>query len=68
MSLPYMLGLKGDKVFESSEGYLVANKKLAQEYKEKFFNNDKLKTGIKWQGKTYYDKDGVWFHKERRTI
>lgn len=59
MSLPYMLGLKGDKVFESSEGYLVANKKLAQEYKEKFFNNDKLKIGIKWQGNTYYDKDRV---------
>ena len=59
MSLPLLLGLKGDKVFESSEGYLVANKDLAQEYKRKYFNNDKLRIGIKWQGNTYYDKDRV---------
>lgn len=59
LSLPYLLGLKGDNVFESSEGYLHANQKLAEEYKEKYFNNDKFKIGIKWQGNTYYDKDRV---------
>ena len=59
MSLPYLLGLKGNAVFESPEGYLKVNADLAQEYKEKFFDNDKLKIGIKWQGNTYYDKDRV---------
>ena len=59
MSLPYLLGLKGKKVFETPEGYLIANKELVQKYKEKYFNNDKLKIGIKWQGNTYYDKDRV---------
>ena len=33
LSLPYLLGLKGDKVFESPEGYLVANETLVEEYK-----------------------------------
>lgn len=59
LSLPYLLGLKGNKVFEASEGYLNADFELANEYKEKFFNNDKFKIGIKWQGNTYYDKDRV---------
>lgn len=59
MSLPYLLGLKGNKVFESPEGYLGFDQKLAEEYKEKYFNTDKIKIGIKWQGNTYYDKDRV---------
>ena len=59
LSLPYLLGLKGNKVFESSEGYLNANEELVNEYKDKYFNNNKLKVGIKWQGNTFYDKDRV---------
>jgi len=59
MSLPYLLGLKGNKVFESPEGYLYPETHMINEYKEKFFNNDALKVGIKWQGNTYYDKDRV---------
>lgn len=59
LSLPYLLGLKDNEVFEASEGYLHANEKLVEEYKEKYFNNDKLKIGIKWQGNTYYDTDRV---------
>lgn len=59
LSLPYLLGLKGDSVFESSDGYLSANTNLVQEYKERYFNNDKLKIGIKWQGNTYYDQARV---------
>ena len=59
LSLPYLLGLKGNNVFESPEGYLTADANLAEEYKEKYFNNDKIKIGIKWQGNTYYDKDRV---------
>lgn len=59
LSLPYLLGLKGDRVFESTEGYLSANTELVEQYKTKYFNTDKLKIGIKWQGNTYYDKDRV---------
>lgn len=59
LSLPYLLGLKGNKVFESSEGYLQADESLIEEFREKYFNNDKLKIGIKWQGNTFYDKDRV---------
>ena len=59
MSLPYLLNVKGNKVFEASEGYLYADSELAKEYQAKYFNNDKLKIGIKWQGNTYYDKARV---------
>ena len=59
MSIPYLLGLKGNKVFEASDGYLKADMELAEEYRNKFFNNDKIKIGIKWQGNTFYDKDRV---------
>lgn len=59
LSLPYLLGLRGGKVFEKSEGYINANIELVEEFKEKFFNNDSLKIGIKWQGNTYYDQDRV---------
>lgn len=59
LSLPYLLGLKGNKVFEASEGYLSANPDLVNEYKSKYFDNNMLKVGIKWQGNTYYDQDRV---------
>ena len=59
LSLPYLLKLKGDRVFAYPEGYLKADEKLAKEYKEKYFNNDKIKVGIKWQGNTYFDMDRV---------
>jgi len=59
MSLPHLLGLKGNKMFEGSEGYFRANPEMVKEYKEKFFNNDEIKIGIKWQGNTYYDMDRV---------
>lgn len=59
LSLPYLLKLKGDKVFAYPEGYIRPNKELAAEYKKKFFDNNKIKVGIKWQGNTYYDQDRV---------
>ncbi len=59
LSLPYLLGLKGNRMFESPEGYLYADMTLANEYKTRYFDNDKLKIGIKWQGNTYYDQDRV---------
>lgn len=59
LSLPYLLKLKGDKVFAYSSGYLKPNMQMVEEYKQKYFNNDKIKVGIKWQGNTYYDFDRV---------
>ena len=59
LSLPHLLGLKGSAVFESSNGYMKANPELFDFYKENFFNNDKFKIGIKWQGNTFYDTDRV---------
>ena len=59
LSLPYILGLKGDDVFAYSQGYLKADEKLVEEYKATYFDNDKIKVGIKWQGNTYYDVDRV---------
>ena len=59
MSLPYILGLKNDDVFAYSGGYLRADKEKTEMYQKKFFNNDKIKIGIKWRGNTYYDKDRV---------
>lgn len=59
LSLPYLLGLKGDKVFAYPEGYIRPNVSLAEMYKKRYFNNDKIKVGIKWQGNTYYDQDRV---------
>ena len=59
MSLPYLLGLKDEKVFESSEGYLSADMDLAEQYRKEYFDNNKIKIGFKWQGNTYYDKDRV---------
>ncbi len=52
MSLPYFLGLNNETIFYASEGFLKAVPKKSQWYKDKFFNNDKLKIGIKWQGNT----------------
>lgn len=59
LSLPYALGLKNDDVFAFSGGYLYAENGLKDEYKSKYFNNDKIKIGIKWQGNTYTETDRV---------
>lgn len=59
MSLPYLLGLKGEDVFTAREGFLRYNLELAEEYNERFFKNNNTKIGIKWQGNTYYDKDRI---------
>ena len=53
------MGVKGNKIFESSEGYLCTSQELVDEYQEKIFNNDLIKIGIKWQGNTFYDQDRV---------
>ncbi len=59
LSIPYVLGLKTEEMFISRDGYLKADNEKVAEYKKTFFNNDKFKIGIKWQGNTYYETDRV---------
>lgn len=60
LSVPYVLGLEGDDVFiHHDDGYLKANPAKVNYYKERYFDNDKFKVGIKWQGNTYYDTERV---------
>ena len=60
LSIPYVLGKTGDDMFvHHDDGYLKANPAKINYYKERYFNNDKFKIGIKWQGNTYYDKERV---------
>ena len=46
-NLPYTL--KKELDFPFSEGYLIPDKKRIQQFKEKYFNTDKLKVGICWE-------------------
>ncbi len=46
-NLPYTL--KMETKFPLSEGYLCADEKKVLEYKEKYFNTDKLKVGLCWE-------------------
>lgn len=57
MSIPYALKLFEEKDIPFKDKYLKANPEKVQDYKEKYFNNDKLKIGIKWQGNAEYDKN-----------
>ena len=60
LSIPYVLGKKGNDMFiHREDGYLKANPAKIQYYKERYFDNNKFKIGIKWQGNTYYDKERV---------
>lgn len=55
MSLPYLLKLNIEEDIPFKEGYLKANPDKVKIYKNKFFNNENFKIGIKWQGNTIYD-------------
>jgi ADP-heptose:LPS heptosyltransferase len=60
LSVPYVLGLENDELFiHHDDGYLKANPAKIQYYKERYFNNNKFKIGIKWQGNTHYDLERV---------
>ena len=59
LSLPYRLGLKGDDIFASREGYIVPDMNLVEEYHKQYFNTDAIKVGIKWRGNTFFDKERV---------
>lgn len=60
LSIPHVMGKKGDDMFvHHNDGYIKANPAKIAYYKERYFNNDKFKIGIKWQGNTFYDKERV---------
>ena len=59
LSLPYLLGLDETNMFISSDGYMKPDPKKKEFYKQKFFNNNKTKIGIKWQGNTASETDRV---------
>ena len=52
MSLPYYLGLDNKTIFYGHDKFLNAVPKKVRQYKEIYFNNNKIKIGIKWQGNT----------------
>lgn len=58
MSIPYVLKHFSEEI-PLSEGYLKANSDKTKAFKEKHFNNDKLKIGFKWMGNTVYDMTRV---------
>lgn len=59
LSVPYVLGLDNNEIFMHHDKYLKAMPDKIKYFKENFFNNDKFKIAIKWQGNTYYETDRV---------
>lgn len=58
ISIPHALKHFSEEI-PLSEGYLKANLEKTKAFKEKYFNNDKLKIGFKWMGNTVYDMTRV---------
>lgn len=52
MSLPYFLNINKEGDIPYKDKYIKANSQKVSEYKKKFFNNNKFKIGIKWEGET----------------
>lgn len=46
--LPYYLNIDFENI-PSSKGYIISDKVKVKEYKEKYFNTDKLKIGLCWR-------------------
>jgi tetratricopeptide (TPR) repeat protein len=59
LSVPYVLGFDNNQMFMHHDKYLSATQEKINYYKENFFNNNKFKIAIKWQGNTYYETDRV---------
>lgn len=56
MSLPYALQIDCEEKIPFPDKYLKTNPDMVKFYKDTYFNNDKFKIGIKWQGNTHYDE------------
>lgn len=59
LSIPYALNLKNDEIFIHHNGYLKAAQDKIDFFRQKYFDNNKFKIAIKWQGNTYYETDRV---------
>ena len=59
LSIPYALGLKNNEIFMYHDKYLSATQDKIDFFKQKYFDNDKFKIAIKWQGNTYYETGRV---------
>lgn len=59
LSLPYVLGLDETNMFVGRKQYLKALPEKVESYRQKYFDNDKFKIGIKWRGNTHYEMDRV---------
>lgn len=59
MSIPYVLQLNSEEKIPYKGKVLFSNPEKVQEYKEKYFNNDKFKIGIKWEGNPHYDRNRI---------
>lgn len=56
LSLPYYLKINEQNI-SFQDGYLKADLEKVLSYKHKFFNNDKFKVGIFWQGSASHKSD-----------
>lgn len=59
LSLPYVLGLDETNMFVGRKQYLKALPEKVESYRQRYFDNDKFKIGIKWRGNTHYEMDRV---------
>lgn len=59
MSVPFVLQLNTEADIPFADKFLKTNPHRVGEFKEKYFNNDKFKIGIKWQGNPAYDKQRI---------
>lgn len=60
LSLPYVLSKSDQDMFiHHDDGYLKPNSEKVAYYRGKYFNTEKIKIGIKWQGNSYYDKERI---------
>lgn len=59
MGVPYVLKMNSQEDIPLPEGYLRSNQEKVREYRANFFNNDKFKIGIKWQGNAAYDRNRI---------
>lgn len=59
MTLPYILQHNCESDIPLAEGFINANPLKVKELKEKYFDNNNLKIGIKWQGNPAYDRNRI---------
>lgn len=59
MTIPFVLNHFKEEDIPFPDGYIKANAEKVKEYKEKYFNNNKFKIGIKWMGNLDNDQSRI---------